>query len=117
MKKASFLPFAVALLSFITFAFAEAEEKVVKGLPFPPGPGMEVRKVGGAYIYVPKDAVVEKKGTVLYVEGSKQYSARRFLEMDGRLGAVEVKQEALLEEIGRLNKAIEELKKASTNPE
>ena len=94
--------FLIVLICFLFVIDAPAEEyevveyQDVNGLKIPPAEGMKVIKVGNAYMTVPEDSEVYSMNNVIFVESAKQYSSRRFLELeesindiDGRLKNLE----------------------------
>jgi len=103
--RARFLRYTVAIsLAFLAASLACAEDdegKLPKGLSELP-PGMEIIKVGEANIVAPEGSRVYEENTVIIVEPIEQYAARRFLEVEARLKALEEKQREIL-------KALEEL--------
>ena len=83
--------------------FAQTKRQIPKG--------MEVIKMGGsAEIIVPKGAKTRKVGAQIIVEGTKEYVARRFEEMEERFTAIEQNQEVLRNEIKNL-KGMQEIPK------
>jgi len=92
--------------------------------------GMEVLRAGNVRVIVPRGTKIDQKGNVITVEDISAYSARRFLEIEGRfteteerlaetkgrlaktegrLGEVEAREEELREEVEQLKKALEEI--------
>ncbi len=71
-------------------------------------PGMEIIKVGGANVVVPAGTKVYKHKGLITIESINQYTARRLLETEERLGKLEATQEKLKEKIEKLR---QELKK------
>ena len=94
----------------VTIPLLAGDEKI-KGVKVQPGPGMEVIKIGSAYITVPKGAKVEKRGTVFYVEGPDQYAARKFEEMEKSINDMGGKFVSIEEQYEKLKKEMEQLKK------
>ena len=94
--------------------------------------GMEVLKAGNVRVVVPKGTKISQKGNLITVENIRAYSARRFLEIEGRftkteerlaetkkrltkteerLAEVEAKEKGLREEVEQLKKALDEIYK------
>ncbi|MBU3933377.1 MAG: hypothetical protein KKH11_01760 [Candidatus Omnitrophica bacterium] len=68
--------------------------------------GMEVLKAGNVRVIVPKGTKIDQKGNLITVEGISAYSARRFLEIEGRFVKTE---ERLVETKKRLTETKERL--------
>lgn len=77
----------------------QIEEKLEIAVP----PGMELIEIANVRYMVPKGTKVREDTGVVRFEGLDEYTGRRFLEMEGRLGAIEAELEAL-------SKAVEEAK-------
>ena len=60
---------------------------------------------------VPKGAKVHKEGSLLVVEDMGTYSARRFVEIEGKIAQIQEQQNALKAQIEGLRKSIMELQK------
>ncbi|MFH1503805.1 MAG: hypothetical protein ABIH08_00210 [Candidatus Omnitrophota bacterium] len=88
-------------------------EIIRKDMASPRSSGMEVKKVGGTRIRVPKGIKIIKKGKMIMIEGKSEYMSRRFLEIEELFSQYEAKQKKLEETIGKLEKTIEELKESS----
>ncbi|UCB57139.1 MAG: hypothetical protein JSV30_00690 [Candidatus Omnitrophota bacterium] len=80
--------------------------------------GMEVLEAGNVRFIVPKGTKMKQEGNVVTVEDISAYSARRFLEMEGRFTGVEEdlkvvkKQVAHIEEhLAKIAVGDEEIKK------
>ncbi len=65
-------------------------------------PGMELMKIGGINMVVPKGTQFYKEGAQVKMEEAGEYSARRFKEMDDRLQKIEAKQRKMETEIEKL---------------
>ena len=109
MRKIIFFLLPICVFLLTTSLFAEDEK--IKGLKIQPGPGMEVIKMGNAYVTVPKGAKIEKRGTVFYVEGPEQYAARKFEEMEKNITDMDTKFVSIEEQYEKLKKELEQLKK------
>ena len=74
-------------------------------------PGMESVKVGDVNLVVPKGAKVHKEGSLLVVEDMGTYSARKFVEIEGKLKHMEEEQGELKAQIEGLAKTVRDLQK------
>ncbi|MCK5580135.1 MAG: hypothetical protein KAJ18_02565 [Candidatus Omnitrophica bacterium] len=103
MKKKFLVIFVLGSMLSSTFVFAldKKEQDVPKG--------MEVIKTGtNSSVLVPKGAKTKKVGSKFVVEGTREYMARRFAEIDERLEKIEKAQEELNRKI--LKVLIKEMK-------
>lgn len=74
--------------------------------------GMEAVAIGGsAQLIIPKGAKTRKVGAQIIVEGTKEYMARRFEEMEQRLAKMEKDQEDLKKKIQSLEDTIKQTQK------
>ena len=64
--------------------------------------GMEIKKVGGINLMVPKGAKLYKRGGITVMEGASAYSARRLDTMEGRLDEIEKSINELKEKVDAL---------------
>lgn len=71
-------------------------------------PGMELRKIGGLNLVVPKGARVRKERSQWIMEGPEDFAARNISEIKARLDGIEKEQK-------ELKSSIEELKKSAIN--
>jgi len=79
----------------------------------PPPEGMEKIRLGGsAELLVPEGAKTRKVGAQVIVEGTKEYMARRFSEMEKKIADLEKRQAELEAELKALRKELEDQKKA-----
>jgi len=74
----------------------------IPGLKIPPAPGMKIMKVGSAYVSVPKGSKVYSMNNIIFVESAKQYSSRRFMDVDKRLDSIDEKLNKLETDINQL---------------
>ena len=89
----------LALLFWGGIAFAQTEKREIPE-------GMEEIQIGGsAKIIVPKGAKTRKVGAQIIVEGTKEYVARRFYELEVQLEEMKQKQIELEAEIKTLKDA------------
>ena len=87
----------IALLGFVIFAFAQNDSNL--NIP----QGMEAITVGGSgKVIVPKGAKATKIGAQVIVEGTKEYMARKFDEMEQRFAKIEADQEDLKKQLEAL---------------
>lgn len=75
------------------------------------GYGTEVKKSGGANVVTPKGAKLTKKDSVTFVEGLREYTSRKFSEVEGRVKSLETENAQLKREVGDLKGAVANLKK------
>lgn len=101
-KTVRFYPFIFILAA--SFAFAENDKK--EDVP----PGMEVIEVGQTKVVVPKDSQIRKEGGLIILESPNQYVARRLVDFDQRLSLLEKQTLELKNQIGQLEKALEDVK-------
>ena len=73
--------------------------------------GMELISVGGIRMIVPKGTKVGKKGSLLIMEGTDEFAARRFEEMNTRLETMEANQKDLGKTVDDLKREISDLRK------
>jgi len=79
-------------------------------------PGMEAIKVGSATIIAPEGIEVKKIADIVQLESLEQYVARNFVDFKSRMRDLEVREEALSEELGDLKKQIETEKRNINQP-
>ncbi|MDD5226905.1 MAG: hypothetical protein PHV97_06985 [Candidatus Omnitrophica bacterium] len=68
--------------------------------------GMELINMGGIRMIVPQGMKIEKKGSLMTMEGSDEFSARNFKEMKERLDKIEASQKDLIKTVDDLKKEI-----------
>ena len=106
MKRIKFfiLIFAFVISPFI-FIFVQAND--TKDVP----PGMEIIKIGGgsSRILAPKGLKVREEFGVIIMEDTKEYLARRFLEMEERLAKIAVKEKNLKKGAGELKRGLDKI--------
>ncbi|MBN2120165.1 MAG: hypothetical protein JW734_03800 [Candidatus Omnitrophica bacterium] len=71
---------------------------------------MEVIEVGQTKVVVPKDSQIRKEGGLIILESPNQYVARRLVDFDQRLSLLEKQTLELKNQIGQLEKALEDVK-------
>jgi len=69
-------------------------------------PGMELRKIGGINMVVPKGTQIYKEGSLIRMEEDGDYTARRLEEVDSRFNKLEGRQKKLEEDIQELRKLL-----------
>ncbi len=69
-------------------------------------PGMELRRVGGLNMIVPKGTQVHQDGSLQVMEGPDEYAARNIMEVKTRIGEMEKAQKEMREEVDSLKEAI-----------
>ena len=85
--------FCFLILIIATSAIFNIVAKAKEELKAPPG--MEVIEISGVRYIVPQGSEVRKKGGLIILEGHNEYVARRFLEFEQRIEAIEKKIEDL----------------------
>ena len=91
-KNFVFLP--VIFLSWVIFVFVQNDSNL--NIP----QGMEAITVGGSgKVVVPKGAKAKKIGAQVIVEGTKEFMARKFDEMEQRFAKIEADQENLKKQL------------------
>lgn len=75
--------------------------------------GMELRKVGTMKMIVPVGTQVQKKGSLVVMEGPDEYAARNIYEMGNRLTGLEARQTNVEKELESLRQAVVKLQKES----
>ncbi len=114
MRRVSFLIILIVACVFSAILVIAKENGKEEEVP----EGMEVLRAGNVRVIVPKGTKVSQKGNLITVEDISAYSARRFLEIEGRfteteerLAEVEAREEELREEVEQLKKALDEIYK------
>jgi hypothetical protein len=74
---------------------------------FKVGPGMEIIKIKGANIIVPKDTRVYRQGSQIIYEDIGEYLGRRFEELEKRIQAIENGQSKIKEELKKIKQELE----------
>lgn len=72
-------------------------------------PGMELRTVGGIHTIVPQGTRIAKKGSLVTLEGTEDFAARNFKEINARLGKIEATQNDLKKTVEDLKQEISDL--------
>ena len=80
-------------------------------LPVEIPPGMELINKGGIRMIVPKGMKITKKGSLMTMEGSDEFSARNFDEMNTRFEKLEAGQKDLSKTVEDLKKEVSDLRK------
>ncbi len=89
------------LISLHCPAFSEPENKT----QYEEWPaGMTLKKVGGTNVVVPEGTRVRREGDLRIVEGTGEYAARKFVDIDNRFKKID-------SEISELRKETEDIKK------
>ena len=99
--------------------YQDPQEAPERGKPFGEGPhsavevppGMELINVGGIRMIVEKGAKVEKKGSLLVMEGADEFAARNFDEIREHLEKMETGQADLRKTVEGLKRDIADLRK------
>lgn len=110
MKK-FILSLVSVLILLLPLAGYAKENKKTRGPNI--GEGMEIRKIKGLNLLIPKDAVTWYEGDVLKVEDSTGYSASRFIEIDEQFKQINkavVNLQAQIDELKRRLTVIKEAK-------
>jgi len=104
MKISFYLLLILALVFSATFLIAQevSEEEVP--------PGMEIIKINDTKVITIKGTKIKKKGDLLVIEGTKEFVARKFLDVDGHFSEIEEKTKRLEKEINELKETLNELK-------
>jgi len=99
----------VSLVIFILLflgAMALAQSEITRQIP----EGMEEVQIGGSgKLIVPKGAHTRKVGAQIIVEGTKEYTSRRFFEMDEEFARIEKRQTELGDELKTLESAVKKI--------
>lgn len=124
MNKNTLLFFAVCLVAFIPHGglaqdYNDLPNKEDPGKPYGEGshapveipPGMELINIGGIRMIVPQGMKIEKKGSLVVMEGTDEFAARNFTEMGARLDRIEVSQNDLRKVVDDLKREISDLRK------
>ncbi len=72
-------------------------------------PGMELMTMGGIHTIVPQGTKIEKKGSLVTMEGTEDFAARNFKEINARLEKIEAIQNDLKKTVDDLKREISEL--------
>lgn len=101
------------LLTFTFFVFCavtvNAEEYGQKSKG---SAGVEVKKSGGANVLAPKGSKLIKKEGATFVEGLREYTSRKFSEVENRLRIIETENAQLKSSVEELKKSVSSLQKA-----
>jgi hypothetical protein len=97
MKKTNMLS-AFLICAVLVTGKADAQGGDDKELP----PGMQAIKIGTAEIIAPKGIKVERVADIVKLETTERYAARKFLEIEARLDALEEREKDLGKEIEKL---------------
>ena len=73
-------------------------------------PGMELVNIGGIRMIIPQGTKVEKKGSLLVMEGVDEFVARNLKEMSARLEKIEASQDDLRKMVGDLEHEMSDLR-------
>jgi hypothetical protein len=124
MKKHAWLLFAVFFVgSLLPYGLAQdypqSENEEETGKPYGEGPhapvevppGKELIKLGGIRMLVAKGTKVEKKGSLVVMEGTDEFNARNLEAMNARIEKMEAEQAALKKTIDDLKQKIADLYK------
>jgi len=112
MKRINLLVIFIFFSSILLVYAQEYEKEEV----MEPPQGMEILKVGNLNLMVPKGAQVRKKGSLIIVESTSEYVARKFLNVEERLAEIEAGQEDFRKEIMELKAALDEIQKTELAP-
>jgi len=74
-------------------------------------PGMELVNIGGIRMIIPQGTKVEKKGSLLVMEGVDEFVSRNLREMMARLEKMELNQEDLRKMVDELKQEVSDLHK------
>ncbi len=102
------ISFYLLLIFFFVFssAFVVAQEETEEEVP----PGMEIIKINDTNVIAIKGTKIKKKGDLLVIEGTKEFVARKLLEIDSKFSKLEEKNKSLEKEINNLKETLTELK-------
>lgn len=79
------------------------------------GEGMEIRKIKGLNLLVPKDAKTWYDGAVLKVEDAVEYSASRLIKMERRFEKIDKTLVNLQKQIDELKRKLDGIKENQEN--
>ena len=100
-----FLIFSLAIIPAI-FVMAKEEGEKKKEVSL----GMEMIQIGGGVRALAiKGMKIHKEGDLLVLEGTKEFVARKFIEIDGRIDGLESKEENLEKGIEQLREELRAL--------
>ena len=86
----------IAIVLFCSsIVFAQNQEQGDKEIP----PGMEIIKIGGANVLVPEGTRARKKGGLIILESTSEYTGRKVLEIEKRIDRLEAQNKELQENI------------------
>jgi len=102
---------SIALLLILTFIFATSFAIAQKNEEEEVPPGMEVLKIGDVRVITIIGTKIKKQGDLLVVEGTKEFVARKFIEMEDRFSEIDGKTKGLEKEVKKLKEALDEIKK------
>jgi len=94
----------------LIFAFLFSPAFIAAGEEIEVPPGMEIIKINDTNVIAIKGTKIKKKGDLLIIEGTKEFVARRFLEVDKQFSKIEEKTKYLEREINILKETLNELK-------
>ncbi|MFH1836780.1 MAG: hypothetical protein ABH862_01520 [Candidatus Omnitrophota bacterium] len=96
------------LISIICMGISGIAEEQSNAGDLPPG--MKAIKVGSATIIAPKDIRMTRIADIVQRESIEQYAARKFMEVEERIGILEENNKNLTEEVTALKEEIENAK-------
>ena len=99
-------------MAFFVIAQKEAPEEIQiteDGVIKNPPPGMELIKIGKTNVLAPKGARINKVAGFQTIEATDQYAARKFMEVENRLKAIEANQRKLLKTVMQINQILKRI--------
>ena len=72
-------------------------------------PGMVLKKVGGSNVVVPDGSRIRQEGDLRIVEGTGEYAARKFIDIDAHFEKIDADLMTIRAEIEQLKKCLSEI--------
>jgi hypothetical protein len=112
----------IAILSILVFVMLSSTSSMCaeKGEDLESGrlpPGMMMENIGGSNVLVPQGTRIRREGDLRIVEGTGEYAARKFLDIDAHLKRIDSELEALRKEMEELKKSISAIQRDRLIPQ
>ncbi len=104
MRFSAYFLLILSLVFSASFIIAEESDEEAP-------PGMEVIQIGDAKVITIKGTKIKKKGDLLVVEGTKEFVARKFIELEETFSKLEERTSRLEKEVEKLKKTLGEIEK------
>lgn len=110
MKKIKYL-FLIFIFTILPMICVLAQEDETEEIP----PGMEIIQIGtGAFAIVPKGTKVHRQDGIILLETTREFVARRFLDLDAHIAEIKAKQEELKNEVEKLKEALNKIQESKS---